>query len=119
MYFAAPDESNWIGVLRVGVRVPGSRSLKEKRKSIAQIRDRIRGKKNYTVAEIGHLEDHQRAVLSIGLVANEQRFIQSALDHLAHEIGTWRSAVLEEATVLVMPIKDEMAKTQYDGFING
>ena len=119
MYFAAPDESNWIGVLRVGVRVPGSRSLKEKRKSIAQIRDRIRGKKNYTVAEIGHLEDHQRAVLSIGLVANEQRFIQSALDHLVHEIGTWRSAVLEEATVLVMPIKDEMAKTQYDGFING
>ena len=119
MYFAAPDESNWIGVLRVGVRVPGSRSLKEKRKSIAQIRDRIRGKKNYTVAEIGHLEDHQRAVLSIGLVANEQRFIQSALDHLAHEIGTWRSAVVEEATVLVMPIKDEMAKTQYDGFING
>ena len=119
MYFAAPDESNWIGVLRVGVRVPGSRSLKEKRKSIAQIRDRIRAKKNYTVAEIGHLEDHQRAVLSIGLVANEQRFIQSALDHLAHEIGTWRSAVLEEATVLVMPIKDEMAKTQYDGFING
>ena len=119
MYFAAPDESNWIGVLRVGVRVPGSRSLKEKRKSIAQIRDRIRAKKNYTVAEIGHLEDHQRAVLSIGLVANEQRFIQSALDHLAHEIGTWRSAVVEEATVLVMPIKDEMAKTQYDGFING
>ena len=119
MYFAAPDESNWVGVLRVGVRVPGSRSLKEKRKSVAQIRDRIRGKKNFTVAEIGHLEDHQRAVLSIGLVANEQRFIQSALDHLAHEIGTWRSAVVEEATVLVMPVKDELAKTQYDGFING
>ena len=119
MYFAAPDESNWVGVLRLGVRVAGSRSLKEKRKSIAQIRDRIRAKKNFTVAEVGHLEDHQRAVLSVGLVANEQRFIQSALDHLAHEISTWRSAVVEEATVLVMPVKDEMAKTQYDEFING
>ena len=119
MYFAAPDESNWIGLLRIGVRVPGSRSLKEKRKSVAQIRDRIRAKKNFSVAEIGHLEDQQRAVLSVGMVGNEKRFLQSALDHLAHEIGTWRSAVVEEATVLVMPVKDEMAKTQYDEFING
>ena len=119
MFFAAPDESSWVGVLRIGVYVAGSRSLKEKRKSVAQIRDRIRGKKNFSVAEVGHLDDHQRSVLTVALVANDQRFVQSALDQLAHEISTWRSATVEQVTVMVSPVKDELAKTQYDEFING
>ena len=119
MFFPAPDESNWVGILRIGVRVPGSRSLKEKRKAVSQIRDRIRAKKNFSIAEVGHLDDHHRAVLSVALVANDQRFIQSALDQLAHEISTWRSALVEEATVMVVPVKDDMTKNQYDGFIDG
>ena len=119
MLFAAPDESSWVGILRVSIYVSGSRSLKEKRKAVAQIRDRVRGKKNFSVAEVGHLDDHKRSVLTIALVANNQRFIQSSLDRLAHEISTWRTATVEQATVMVHPVKDELAKTQYDEFIDG
>ena len=119
MFFSAPDESSWVGVLRISVRVPGSRSLKDKRKSVAQIRDRVRGKKNFSIAEVGHLEDHTRSVLNVAMVANDQRFVRSSLDQLSHEISTWRSAIVEEATVMVVPVKDEMAKNQYDGFIDG
>lgn len=119
MFFPAPDESTWIGVLRLGVKVPGSRSLKDKRKAVSQIRDRVRSKKNFSIAEVGHLEDHTRAVLSVAMVANDQRFVQSALDQLAHEVSTWRSALVEQATVLVVPMKDDMAKSQYDGIIDG
>ena len=119
MFFPAPDESHWVGVLRLGVRVPGSRSLKDKRKAVSQIRDRVRARKNFSIAEVGHLEDHTRAVLSVALVANDQRFIQSALDQLAHEVSTWRSALVEEATVIVVPVKDDMTKSQYDGYIDG
>ena len=41
-----------MGVLRLTLRVPGSRSLKEKRKAVAQVRDRLRAKKTFSVSAI-------------------------------------------------------------------
>ena len=119
MYFPAPDESCWVGVLRLSLRVPGSRSLKEKRKAIAQVRDRLRAKKNFSVAEIGHLDDHLRAVLAVSMVANDQRFVQSALDQTAHDVGSWRAALVENASVMVFRPRDDLDKNQYDEFIDG
>jgi len=101
------------------MRVPGSRSLKEKRKAVAQVRDRLRAKKNFSVAEIGFLDDHVRAVLAVSMVANDQRFVQSALDQAAHEVGTWRAALIENAAVMVFRPRDDLAKSQYDEFIGG
>ena len=101
MLFPAPDESCWVGVLRFALRVPGSRSLKEKRKPIAQIRDRLRSRRNVSVAEIGHLEDHSRSILAVTMVANDQRFVRSTLDQLVHDVGTWRGALIEDASITV------------------
>ena len=119
MIFQAPDESCWLGVLRLSLRIPGSQSLKDKRRAVGQIRDRLRSKKNLSVAEIGHLEDHHHAVLAVALVANDQRFIRSALDKIAHEVSTWRSALVEDATIQVNRPGDDSAQNQYDDLING
>ena len=115
MSFAAPDESCWVGVLRFSLRVPGSRSLKEKRKPIAQIRDRLRSRKNVSVAEIGHLEDHSRAILAVAMVSNDQRFIRSALDQIVHDVGTWRGALIEDASITVERPGHAFQESRYDG----
>ncbi len=114
MLFSAPDESCWVGVLRLALRVPGSRSLKEKRKPIAQIRDRLRSRQNISVAEIGHLEDHSRAILAIAMVANDKRFIQSALDRITHDVGSWRGAIIEDASITIERPGDAGLESQYD-----
>ena len=112
MYFSAPDESTWIGVLRLVLRVPGSRSLKEKRRAVNQVRDRLRSRHSVSVAEVGHLEDHQRAVLVVAMVANDQRFIQSALDGITHEVSTWRSALIDDASVTTLRPWDELPQSR-------
>ena len=113
MLFTAPDESCWVGVLRLALRVPGSRSLKEKRKPVAQIRDRLRSRHNLSVAEIGHLEDHSRSILAIALVANDQRLIRSMLDQIIHDVGSWRNALVEDSSITIQRPEDVNLQSQY------
>ncbi len=114
MILPAPDESTWVGVLRLQLHVPGSRSLKDKRRAVNQVRDRLRARHNLSVAIVGHLEDHQRAVLTGVMVANDSRFLRSALDAIAHEVGTWRAAIVQDVDVSVMRPHDESAPGHYD-----
>ncbi len=115
MYLPAPDESAWIGCLRLVFRVHGSKSLKDKRRAVNQVRDRLRARHNLSVAEVGHLEDHRRAILNAVMVANDSRFIRSALDALIHEIRGWRAAELEDTHICVMRPDDGTALAHYDG----
>ncbi len=115
MYLPAPDESAWIGALRLVLRVPGARSLKDKRRAVNQVRDRLRARHNLSVAEVGHLEDHQRAILTAVMVANDSRFIRSALDSLVHEISGWRSAEIDDVSISIMRPHDDSEPGHYDG----
>lgn len=119
MLLRAPDESCWVGVLRLALRVPGSHSLKDKRKSVAQVRDRLRSRKNLSVAEIGHLEDHSRAILAVAMVGNDQRFIRSALDRVVHDVGSWRAALIEDTSIQVQRPGDASFESQYDEWKKG
>ena len=101
MFLPAPDESLWVGVLRLGLVVPGSRSLKDKRRAVAQIRDRLRARPNLSVAEIGHLDSTIRAVMGVSMVANDARFLRSALDALRADIQSWSVALVEEADISI------------------
>lgn len=92
MYMPAPDESIWVGVMRLVLEVPASRSLKDKRKVIARVRDRLRARSELSVAEVGHLDDRSRSVMAVVTVSNDARVVRSALDHIAHDVGTWSEA---------------------------
>jgi uncharacterized protein YlxP (DUF503 family) len=74
----------------------------------------LRSRKNLSVAEIGHLEDHSRAILAVSLVGNDQRFIRSALDRIVHDVGTWRSALIENTSITVERPGDAGLESQYD-----
>ena len=113
MFLAAPDESTWLGVLRLGLLVPGARSLKDKRRAVASVRDRLKARHNVSVAEVGHLEDHTRAVLAVALVGNDPRFVRSVLDALAHEVAGWRSALVESSEITVARPYDSDAPQRY------
>ncbi|MDP6946484.1 MAG: DUF503 domain-containing protein [Myxococcota bacterium] len=102
-------------MLRLQLHIPGSRSLKDKRRAVAQVRDRLRSRHNLSVAEVGHLEDHRRAVLTGAMVANDSRFLRSALDSIAHEVGGWRPADLEAVDIHLMRPHDAPDPGHYDG----
>lgn len=68
-----------VGTLKLRLLVRESRSLKEKRRVLNSIKDRVRNAYNVSIAEVESQESHQYAVLGVAMVANEQRFVQEVL----------------------------------------
>ena len=69
-----------VGVLRIDLAVYESRSLKDKRRVVKGIKDRISNRFNASVAEVGALDSPKRAVLGLALVGNDTAFVHSCLD---------------------------------------
>ncbi len=94
MYLPAPDEALWIGTLRVVIRIAGSRSLKDRRKVVWGLRDRWIARHRVAVAEVGHLENHELAVLAASAVGNDPRLLRARLDTLRDEADSLPEASL-------------------------
>lgn len=103
MYLPAPDEHIVVGVLRIVLRIPGSRSLKDRRRVVAGLRDRLVARHPVAVAEVGHLENHEAAVLAVTTVANEARVVQSRLDQVRAEADQRGDALLVEHQTDIFP----------------
>ena len=70
--------------------LPGCSSLKEKRSVIRSLRDRLRDKFNVSVSETGLQDVHERAELTIALVASDGRMAEAVLqkaDQLVEQQG--------------------------------
>ncbi len=83
-----------VGVLRVRLAVYEAFSLKDKRRVIKSIKDRLASKYNVSVAEVDELDSRQQAVLGIAMVANESRFVESCLSKIVDQLRLARSASL-------------------------
>ena len=75
-----------VGVLRLTLVVPGARSLKEKRHVVRKITDRVRGRYNVSIAEVGENDVWQRAVLGVTAVANDRSFVNEVLDKVVRDV---------------------------------
>ena len=82
----APDESIWLGTLRVMLSFPNANSKKDKRKVMSKLRDRFQTRYNLTVAEVGHLESYRKGVFVAAMIGNDSKSIQSFLDIRANEL---------------------------------
>jgi len=71
-----------VGTLCVDFRIPGSRSLKAKRKVMASLKDRIRARYPVAVAEVGHQELHARGQIGVAAVGGEGGLVEQALDEI-------------------------------------
>lgn len=71
-----------IGVLQFELVIPGSQSLKDKRRVVRSFKDRIHREHQVSVAEVGAL-DHQRlALLGASIVAGDAAYANSVLDRV-------------------------------------
>lgn len=103
MYLPAPDEHIHIGVLRLVLRIPGSRSLKDRRRVVASLRDRVAARHHTWLAEVGHLENHEAAVLAASVVGNDARVVRSRLDQVRAEAELLGDAYLVETHSEIFP----------------
>jgi uncharacterized protein YlxP (DUF503 family) len=74
--------------------LPGCSSLKEKRSVVRSLRDRLRSRFNVSVAETALQDVHDRARVSIALVASDGRMAESALDKIDRFVEEQANALI-------------------------
>ena len=71
-----------IGALRFKLAVFGATSLKDKRRVVKSLKERLIHKFNASVAEVGSLDHRQQAELGAVIVGNDGSFVESCLDNV-------------------------------------
>lgn len=69
-----------VGICRVELFLPNNGSLKEKRRSLNSLKERLKNTFDVSVAEVDGQEFWQRAVLGMALVGNEKKHVNRVLD---------------------------------------
>jgi uncharacterized protein len=68
-----------IGILTVELEIAGADSLKEKRKVLNRVKERVRNKFNVSISEIEGHDLWNYAVLGVVIATNEQKFANQVL----------------------------------------
>ena len=69
-----------VGVCQLDLFIAENNSLKEKRRILKRIIERVKNKFNVSIAEVGHNDVWQSAQIGLCIVGNDRRFINSSLD---------------------------------------
>ncbi len=72
----------------------GAHSLKDKRRVIRSLKDRISNKFNIAVAEVDHQDAWQTAEIGVVTVSTDTRFVQSVLTNVIKAAATFRDVEL-------------------------
>jgi uncharacterized protein YlxP (DUF503 family) len=71
-----------VGILQLDLSIPGAQTLKDKRRVILSLKDRIANSHNVSVAEVDRLDEHQRSIFGIAMVSNDKRYIEGGLSKI-------------------------------------
>lgn len=91
-----------VGTCRVELRIPHTSSLKGKRQILRSIKDRVRSRFNVSIAEVGYLEEWQRAILAVACVSNDAKVVDGMLNKVVNLIEDHGSALLVDYAIDVV-----------------
>ena len=82
-----------VGVLQLELSVPEAQSLKDKRRVVKSLKDRL-ARHNVSVAEVDQLDEHRLCTLAVAMVSNDRRFTDSCLSKIVDEVRVARGISL-------------------------
>jgi len=62
-------------LIKLNLQIPNAHSLKEKRKQIKSLKDRLGSRFNASVAEIDMLDSWQQSVIALCLLSNDKSYL--------------------------------------------
>lgn len=90
-----------VGTLSLKLAIFGAYCLKDKRRVVRSLKDRLQGKFNISVAEVGSLDRWQQAEVGIAMVANDGQFLKTALAKIVDYVRQDTSASLVDYQIEV------------------
>ena len=94
----------FVGVARLVISIPGAQSLKDRRRVVKSLKDRIRAKMPVSIAEVGNLERYQVATLGVAVVSNDAARCSELLDSVARMARGARDAVLADVATEIITL---------------
>jgi len=87
-----------VGVMQFELHLPGSRSLKDKRRVVKSLKDRLHRHHMVSVAEIEGLDHPRIAMMGLSMTSNDARVIHSSFDRIVEKLRALRDARLDSVT---------------------
>lgn len=75
-----------IGIFQFELLIKGAESLKDKRRVVNSVKDRLHREHMVAIAEVDRLESHHVAVLGLAIVGNDGRHIGEVLDAISAKL---------------------------------
>ncbi|MCM8785894.1 MAG: DUF503 domain-containing protein [Candidatus Omnitrophica bacterium] len=72
----------FVGTLKFDIIIPSSTSLKDKRRVIQSLQNKIKSKFNVSIAEVDYQDKWQRAVIGLCFVNSEKKEIESICEKI-------------------------------------
>ncbi len=92
----------FVGILQVSLSLEAARSLKDKRRVIKGIVDRVRSRFNVSAAEVSALDEWKSAGLGFAAVSNDVRHVRGLLQQVLNHLENHREARLVDHQIEVL-----------------
>ncbi len=87
-------------LIRLNLEIPQAHSLKDKRRQIKSLKERIMSRFNASVAEVDMLDNWQKSVLAVCMVSNDKSYLDKQFSLL-------EARVLEYAELELLSMERE------------
>lgn len=85
-----------VGILQIELALDWAQSLKDKRRVVRSLKDRLHREHQVSVAEVQSQQHARTATLGIALAASDVRHAQSVLDHILAKVSHQKDCVLRD-----------------------
>jgi len=85
-----------IGALQLDLLIPGAQSLKDKRRVIKSLKERLHNRFNCSVAEIDFQDTWRRSRLAVCIIGNDVRHVNSQLSSVVAYVAANSAAELAD-----------------------
>ncbi len=85
-----------VGVLQFELEIPGALSLKDKRRVVRSVKDRLHREHQVSVAEVGALDRWRTAEMGLSIVSNSPAYVSAVFDRVLRKMAALPDARLGE-----------------------
>ena len=91
-----------IGIIQLELSIPWANSLKDKRRAIKGLKEKIGRRFNASVAEVGDNDIWRSAILGVATVGNDAKFLQSVCQKIVNFVEEYDDADLADFSIEVI-----------------
>jgi hypothetical protein len=91
-----------VGILQVRLTIDHAHSLKDKRRVVTSLKDRLHREQLVSVAEVDAHDLHNTAMLGVAVASSSVKHCQSVIDRVLNKIRQQRDCVIADHTMEIL-----------------